>query len=125
MGRRFTPIEEIDRLSERLMSAYPKISNRVEFDLAFDDYMQVLNENQDKILRNNIWKKLLSKRPNIKDARRTTDKQEKIAIGEIKFDKPGKVKNKVVFSKQDFVRIKNTKVIVYRDRKGRFVKVKR
>jgi hypothetical protein len=41
------------------------------------------------------------------------------------FDVMGRVKGKVVFARIDFVKIKSKKVTKYRDKKGRFVSVKR
>ena len=104
-----------------MLTAYPHINNRASFDVAFDGYMEVLNEEQDTTLRESVWSHIAE----LKSFKR--EKQQKLPERQQQprpsFDKMGKVKNKIVYARQDTVMIKDIKVIKFRDRHGRFVKV--
>lgn len=123
MGKRGTPVEEVERLAQRLLTAYPSIRDRNTFDRAYDDYMEVLNENQDNVLRKKVYNEVLAQRPKIKKEKRPDVKKQKEIVKKQTFEKTGKIKNKVVFARQGFVVIKGQRVTTFRDRKGRFVRV--
>lgn len=122
MGKRITPIEEIERFAERLASAYPSIQTRLDYDLAFDDYMEQLTPAQDTILRENVWEHMTSANPNLSVVGKSQPKTKQKR--EYKYEKAGKVKGKVVYARQDSYQIKGKKRIVYRDKLGRFVHVR-
>jgi hypothetical protein len=131
MGRRTTPPEEIERLAERLMSAYPNIDSRIKFDLAFDDYMEVMNDRQDTTLREKTFERLRQVKPSIKREKRPKKEEQQRLRKEQKFERSGKqvIKStgriKVVFARQDFITLKERRHVIFRDRKGRFVRVVR
>lgn len=124
--KRFTPEEDVDRLSERVWNwAHGNIADKEDFDAVFDDYMGEMNHKQETKLRSEVWEKLSGKRrlrqkPKRRHKVRKTEKRPTH-----KFKSVGKVKRKVVYARRDYVFIKGKKRTIFRDKQGRFVSTKR
>lgn len=116
--KRVTIDDDISRLAERLLNAFPLINNRDRFDTAFEAYLEDLNEQQDSTLREKVFREVRRRRPGITPEVRKSEPKAKRA-----FEVPGKVKEKVVFTRVDSFTVDDRNVVVFRDRAGRFAKV--
>lgn len=114
---------EIERLAERLYNFYgDEITDKESFDNAFDNYISELTLEQDKKLRDNVYdiykRRYLKvvKKPRRKITIKPKIKRELIVLG--------KVKKAIVYAEPTIVVIKGHETRKFRDRYGRFVKVK-
>jgi len=118
MVKRVTPEEDIDRLAERLRRFSREKIDEENFDEIFDDYMEALTPEQDTLLRRKVRQKLRLERIPKRKVRKARKPRQQ-------FPQVGKVKKKIVFARQTQHKLKGKTVTVFRDRKGRFVKVKK
>lgn len=121
--RRKTPETDVERLAERIYNFYgDTITDKDSFDNAFDEYISELTQGQDKKLRKDVYKEYkknyikVRERPRRKIKVKPKIKRELTVLG--------KVKRTIVYAEPTSVVIKGREVRKFRDRYGRFVKVK-
>jgi hypothetical protein len=134
MAKRTTPPDDVERLAERLHSEYGReITDEDTFNNAFNDYMEELTDKQDKELRDKTFK-AFKKKFGIEERARAPAPAPApapvmppvIAEKEAKeYKYIGKSGVKVVYARQDKIKVKGKEQVIYRDRKGHYVSVKR
>lgn len=133
--KRITPEDDVNRLAERLWErSRGKMQTRTDFDTVFDTYLtqdgQDLTPRQKRTLRQQVFDSIRRKHKNVKDRRVKNEERERVfEAAAVKpspkeFDTLGTSGGRRVYARRTILRFKDgTQRVVYRDRKGRFVKV--
>lgn len=131
--KRITPDEDLDRLAERVWRrGRGKIRNKADFIAVYEGYMGGSNVRGRDDVREGTFEKLAKKHPKVK--REVFTKRERVEAfvsagrkpAPSEFDFPGVIKGRRVFARRTkFKKPGGGEQTVFRDKKGRFVSVKR
>lgn len=134
MAKRITPPDEIERVRERIFTSHRrKIADRATFDMAFAKTMMMsdLTDKQRKFRDDvfNSYKKEygIATQRELTELRKDRKEFERDILRASKgeFSIPAREKGRIVYARKDSVRIRGKPVVRYRDKKGRFVSIKR
>jgi len=126
--KRVTPEDDYYRLAERVMNNYgDKISDASSFNHYLLNYIKLLPKNHDLRKEDNV-----EKVQEFAVQQHFVEEIEKIPVEKIKerkvkkdFDVVGFRRGRTTFAREEFVKIKNKRVVRYRDERGMFVSVKK
>lgn len=128
--RRVTPEDDYVRLAERLWNySAGSIKDEDTFDRAYDSYMGEF-AGKNKELKKKVFKKLTESHTDVLRTRGTKKREltrrEQVELKQKKYnyDYPAYSKFRVVYARKTSVTIRGKKRVVYRDRNGRYARVK-
>lgn len=128
---------DADRLAKNLRAKFgDRITDRNSFSFFYDKYtedIKIKDELKPRVfteyVKDSVKKKLPLKEvkklktKEVVETFKPTDGRTKIVKKE--FKTVGRIKGKVVFTRKEFVVVKKTRVVRFRDRKGRFASIRR
>lgn len=121
--------DDVDRLAERIWdSGHHLIQDGEDFNNVFDNYLIEVNEKQDTTLRKKVFDALRRKHPGVstKGEHLSEKKKKEFTTRVLKrkeFTYIGKSGKRVVMARRTILQVKGKERVVYRDMKGRFVKI--
>lgn len=125
MTRRISPMEDdFERWADAIMSLYP-ITDYESFEKGFEDYFEEDGHiRRSRKFKDETFRHVRRLNPDVERRKVYLTKDRKVKRA-YSFTKIGRIKSKVVRTREDIIRIKGKTRIIHRDKKGRFVSVKR